>query len=62
MICTAEHAAAIDKAVFPMMQGGPLMHTVAAKAVNFKECATPEYQAYARRSSQRQVARDRGLG
>lgn len=48
IICRAEHAAAIDKAVFPMMQGGPLMHVIAAKAVNFKECATPEYAAYAR--------------
>src|SRR6476660_4013069 len=48
IVCTAEHAAAIDKAVFPMMQGGPQMHAVAAKAVNFKECATPEYAAYTR--------------
>jgi len=48
MVCTAEHAAKLDKAVFPMMQGGPLMHAVAAKAVNFKECMTPEYQAYTR--------------
>ncbi len=48
IICTAEHAAAIDKAVFPLMQGGPQMHTIAAKAVNFKECATPEYADYAR--------------
>ncbi|MCW2528245.1 MAG: glyA, partial [Pseudonocardiales bacterium] len=48
IVCKAEHAAAIDKAVFPMMQGGPLMHAVAAKAVNLKECMTPEYQAYAR--------------
>ena len=48
IVCKAEHAAAIDKAVFPMMQGGPLMHGVAAKAVNLAECATPEYQAYAR--------------
>ena len=47
IVCKAEHAAAIDKAVFPMMQGGPQMHTIAAKAVNFKECATPEYQEYA---------------
>ena len=31
-----------------MMQGGPQMHSIAAKAVNFKECATPEYAAYAR--------------
>ena len=47
ILCRAEHAAAIDKAVFPMMQGGPLMHGVAAKAVALKEAATPEYQAYA---------------
>ena len=47
-VCKAEHAAALDKAVFPMMQGGPLMHAVAAKAVALKECATPEYAAYAR--------------
>jgi len=48
IVCKAEHAAAIDKAVFPMMQGGPLMHGVAAKAVAIKEASTPEYQAYAR--------------
>ena len=48
ILSTAEHAAAIDKAVFPMMQGGPLMHSVAAKAVALKEAATPEYQQYAR--------------
>jgi glycine hydroxymethyltransferase len=48
IVCKEEHAAKIDKAVFPMMQGGPLMHTIAAKAVNFKECATPEYQEYAK--------------
>lgn len=48
IVCREEHQAAIDKAVFPMMQGGPQMHTIAAKAVNFKECATPEYAAYAR--------------
>jgi glycine hydroxymethyltransferase len=47
ILCKAEHAAKIDKAVFPMMQGGPLMHAVAAKAVALKECATPDYQAYA---------------
>ncbi len=48
LVCKAEHASALDKAVFPMMQGGPLMHAVAAKAVALKECATPEYQAYAK--------------
>jgi glycine hydroxymethyltransferase len=48
LVCKAEHAAALDKAVFPMMQGGPLMHAVAAKAVALHEAATPAYQAYAR--------------
>jgi glycine hydroxymethyltransferase len=48
LVCKAEHAAKLDKAVFPMMQGGPLMHAIAAKAVNLAECATPEYQVYAR--------------
>jgi glycine hydroxymethyltransferase len=48
MILTrAEHAKAIDKAVFPMMQGGPLMHAVAGKAVALKEAATPQYRDYA---------------
>jgi glycine hydroxymethyltransferase len=47
-VCKAEHAKALDKAAFPMMQGGPLMHAVAAKAVNLKECLQPEYQNYAR--------------
>ena len=58
LVCTAEHAAALDKAVFPMMQGGPQMHTIAAKAVNFKEAATPEYAAYARHviANSRQLA------
>jgi glycine hydroxymethyltransferase len=48
ILCKAEHAAKIDKAVFPMMQGGPLMHAVAAKAVALKEASTPEYQEYAK--------------
>ncbi len=48
ILCKEEHAAKIDKAVFPMMQGGPLMHAVAAKAVALKEAATPAYQDYAR--------------
>ena len=47
LLCKSEHAAALDKAVFPMMQGGPLMHAVAAKAVALKEASTPEYQQYA---------------
>jgi glycine hydroxymethyltransferase len=47
-VCKEEHAKALDKAAFPMMQGGPLMHAIAAKAVNLKECMQPEYQTYAR--------------
>jgi glycine hydroxymethyltransferase len=46
ILSKAEHAAAIDKAVFPMMQGGPMMHVIAAKAVALKECMTTEYQNY----------------
>jgi glycine hydroxymethyltransferase len=42
------HAAAIDKAVFPGMQGGPIMSAVAGKAVALRECATPEYQKYSK--------------
>ncbi len=47
IVSRAEHAKAIDKAVFPFTQGGPLMHAVAAKAVALKEAAQPEYAAYA---------------
>ncbi len=46
LVCKAEHAAKLDKAVFPMMQGGPLMHAVAAKAVALKEAASPAYRDY----------------
>jgi glycine hydroxymethyltransferase len=44
-----EHAKAIDKAVFPMMQGGPLEHCIAAKAVCLKEASTAEFREYAAR-------------
>jgi glycine hydroxymethyltransferase len=47
LLSREEHAKKLDKAVFPFTQGGPLMHAVAAKAVAYKEAATPEYQAYA---------------
>ncbi|HEX6359242.1 serine hydroxymethyltransferase [Actinophytocola sp.] len=47
ILCRAEHAKAIDKAVFPFSQGGPLMHAVAAKAVALREAASIEYQGYA---------------
>jgi glycine hydroxymethyltransferase len=48
LVCKQEHAAKLDKAVFPMMQGGPLMHAVAAKAVALKEASTDAYKSYAR--------------
>ena len=48
ILSTAEHAAAIDKAVFPGAQGGPLDHVIAAKAVAFREAAQPEFADYAR--------------
>ena len=47
ILCREEHAKAIDKAVFPMMQGGPLMHAVAAKAVALREAASSDFQNYA---------------
>jgi glycine hydroxymethyltransferase len=47
ILCKAEHAKAIDRAVFPGLQGGPHCHTTAAKAVAFKEASTPAFKAYA---------------
>jgi glycine hydroxymethyltransferase len=47
ILCREEYAAAIDKAVFPGLQGGPLMHVIAAKAVAFHEAAKPEFRDYA---------------
>jgi glycine hydroxymethyltransferase len=47
IMCKQAYAQAIDKAVFPGIQGGPFMHTIAAKAVAFKEAASPEFRAYA---------------
>ncbi len=47
ILAKAQHAAAIDKAVFPGMQGGPIMSAVAGKAIALAECATPAYQKYA---------------
>ena len=48
ILSKSEHAAAIDKAVFPGSQGGPLDHVIAAKAVAFREAATPEFTEYAK--------------
>ena len=47
ILCKAEHAQAIDKAVFPGSQGGPLEHAVAAKAVAFREALDPSFKDYA---------------
>ncbi len=47
IMCSNEHAAGIDKAVFPGIQGGPLEHIIAAKAVAFKEALQPEFKEYA---------------
>ena len=46
VMCKAEHAKAVDKFVFPGMQGGPLMHVIAAKAVAFKEALSPPFKRY----------------
>ena len=48
VLCKAEYAHAIDSAMFPGIQGGPLMHVVAGKAVAFREAATPEFGSYAK--------------
>ncbi|MBO8165321.1 MAG: serine hydroxymethyltransferase [Brevibacillus sp.] len=49
ILCKEEFAKAIDKSVFPGVQGGPLMHVIAAKAVAFGEALKPEFKEYARR-------------
>lgn len=46
ILCKAEYATAIDKAVFPGLQGGPLEHIIAAKAVAFHEAAQPDFKVY----------------
>ena len=48
ILCKTEHAKAIDKIVFPGLQGGPLMHVIAAKAVALKEALSPSFKAYQR--------------
>jgi len=49
ILCKAAYAPAVNKTLFPGMQGGPLMHIIAAKAVALKEALTPEFKAYQRR-------------
>ncbi len=48
ILCRAEHAQAIDKAVFPGIQGGPHVHNTASLAVALKEAAQPEFKVYAK--------------
>src|SRR4030095_1955124 len=47
-MCKAEYAKEVDKLVFPGLQGGPLMHVIAAKAVAFKEALEPSFKDYQR--------------
>lgn len=49
ILCREEFAQAVDKALFPGIQGGPLMHVIAAKAVAFGEALTPEFKEYQKR-------------
>ena len=58
IMTSEEHADAVDSAVFPGAQGGPLMHNIAGKAVGFKEALDPEFEAYA----QQVVDNARALG
>ncbi len=46
ILCSKEFAPMIDKSIFPGIQGGPLMHVIAAKAVSFKEALSPEFKTY----------------
>ena len=61
ILCRADLAARIDKAVFPFTQGGPLMHAVAAKAVALREAAMPDFQGYARQVVRNSQALAAGL-
>ena len=57
ILCTEEHQRAVDQAVFPFTQGGPMMHAIAAKAVCFGEALEPSFKEYGRQV----VANARGL-
>ena len=61
IVCREQHAKAIDKAVFPMMQGGPLEHCIAGKAVALKEAMSPEFKEYAARTVRTSRALAQGL-
>ena len=61
IMCKQEHAAGIDKAVFPGMQGGPLEHIIAAKAVALYEASKPEFKTYAQQIINNAKALAKGL-
>jgi glycine hydroxymethyltransferase len=61
ILCKEEHAKAIDKAVFPGLQGGPLMHVIAAKAVAFKEALEPSFVDYQKQVVKNAAALAEGL-
>lgn len=61
ILCRAQYAEAVDKAVCPGNQGGPLLHAIAAKAVMFHQCAQPEFRAYAAQVVANAAALARGL-
>ncbi len=61
ILCSEDLAKAIDKALFPGLQGGPLEHVIAAKAVAFGEASTPEFAEYAARIVQNSGALVKGL-
>jgi len=61
ILCREEHAKAIDKTVFPFMQGGPLMHVIAAKAVALLEALRPEFKDYSAQVVANAQALGRGL-
>jgi len=61
ILCNEEHARAIDGAVFPGLQGGPLEHVIAAKAVAFREAATEDFRSYAQRVVENAAALAAGL-
>jgi glycine hydroxymethyltransferase len=61
VMCRAQHAAQVDRTVMPGVQGGPLMHVIAGKAVAFREALTPEWRAYQRRIVDNAAALARAL-
>ncbi len=61
ILCKKEYAKKIDKAIFPGIQGGPLMHVIAAKAVSFKEAMSEEFNEYQRRVVANAAALAKGL-